>query len=236
MKNELLTYRRVPLSDTPNFRDLGGYATQDGKMTRYGVFFRAACPNSLSDSDKQLLKYLNVTTAVDLRGGGNFDETQAGFISEGITLHNIAIGGGVAPKRVADCPQGYMEIVYNPNMAEVFKTLADCKGAAVFHCFAGKDRTGIVAALLLMLAGVADEDIIADYTLSYAYFLKRIREDFARIECEKDVYIPHPEHMEGFLKLFRKKYCNVNNYLLQLGVSQQQINNIINKFVTCVCF
>lgn len=230
MKNSLIL-KRIPLSDTPNFRDLGGYATANGGATRFGVFFRSACPNSLSDFDKKLLRELNVTTAIDLRGGGNYDETQAGFVVDGITIYNIPVGGGQAPKYAVDCPKGYMEIIDNPAIADVFKTLADCKNAAVFHCFAGKDRTGVVAATLLMTAGVSDEDIIADYTLTYAYFLKRLREDFLRTDCERDVFIPHPEHMEGFLKLFRAKYGNACNYLLQIGVSEEQINIIIDKLV-----
>lgn len=230
--NNNLIYRRIPLSDTPNFRDLGGYATDNGGATRFGVFYRSACPNSLSDPDKQLLKELNLTTAVDLRGGGNADEKQAGFVADGITVYNIPIGGGNAPKYAVDCPKGYMEIIDNqPAMADVFKTLADCDGAAVFHCFAGKDRTGVVAAVLLMTAGVSEVDIVADYTLTYAYFLKRLREDFRRTDCEKDVFIPHPEHMEGFLKLFRLKYGTARNYLLQIGVAQRQIDNIVNKLV-----
>lgn len=225
-------YKRVPLSDTPNFRDLGGYPTWNNKVTRFGVFFRSACPNSLSESDKQMLKRLNITTAVDLRGGGNVDETQAGFIADGITIYRIPVGGGEPPRFAVDCPKGYMQIVDNHQaMADVFKTLADCKGAAIFHCFAGKDRTGVVAAVLLMTAGVADVDIVADYTLTYAYFLKRLREDFNRTDAEKDVFIPHPEHMEGFLKLFREKYGNAHNYLLKIGVTQSQIDRIISKLV-----
>ncbi len=70
-------YRRVPLSDTPNFRDLGGYPTRDGKITRFGVFFRSACPNSLNGADIKLLRRCNITTAVDLRGGSNKDDIVA---------------------------------------------------------------------------------------------------------------------------------------------------------------
>ena len=230
MTNDVI-YKRIPLSDTPNFRDLGGYATADGGVTRYGVFYRSACPNSLSETDKQLLNKLNVTTAVDLRGGGNLDETQAGFISDGITIHNIAVGSGKAPKYAVDLPNVYMEFVAHPNMVNVFSTLADCSTAAVFHCFAGKDRTGTVAAILLMLAGVSDVDIVADYALTYPYFLKRIRDDFKRTDSEKDVFIPHPEHMETLLKLFRAKYGTARDYMLSIGVTEQQIQKIINKFV-----
>lgn len=225
--------RRIPLSDTPNFRDLGGYATLDGGVTCFGVFYRSACPNSLSDDDKRLLKDINVTTAVDLRGGGNVDERQQGFTDiEGIDAYNIPIGGGQVPRYAADCPDSYIEIADSPNVKQVFQTLAQSNGAAVFHCFAGKDRTGVVAAILLMLAGVADVDIVADYTLTYAYFLKRLRQDFLRTDAEPDVFKPLPEHMEGFLRLFRQKYGDARNYLLQLGLTANQIDGIVNKFVT----
>ena len=226
-----IIYRRIPLSDTPNFRDLGGYATARGGVTRFGVFYRSACPNSLNKSDAELLKSLNVTTAVDLRGGSNADEIQRGFICEGITVHTIPIGTNEIPRRAVDVPAGYMRVTEHPNFAEVFKILADCNGAAVFHCFAGKDRTGIVAALLLMLAGVADTDVIADYTLSYAYFLKRLRQDFLRTDAEANVFRPLPEHIEEFLKLFRQRYGTVDNCLLDKGVTEEQINRITDKFV-----
>lgn len=223
--------RRIHLSDTPNFRDLGGYATLDGGVTRFNVFYRSACPRSLSDDDRSCLAQLNITTAIDLRGGSNAEETQRAFIADGITIYHIGIGTNEIPKFAYEVPDGYMRIVEHPNFADVFRTLADCKGAAVFHCFAGKDRTGVVAALLLMLAGVADEDIIADYTLSYAYFLRRLRQDFLRTDAEPNVFRPMPEHMEGFLKLFREKYGDARSYLLKLGLTNNQLDCIVNKFV-----
>jgi len=232
MINGSSTYRRVPLSDTPNFRDLGGYPTRDGKITRFGVFFRSACPNSINDADIKLLKSCNITTAVDLRGGSNKDELQKGYADiEGIATYNFPLGGGEAPKFAVDCPQSYLGLAENRNVANVIKILADCNGAAVFHCFAGKDRTGVIAAILLMTANVDDVDIIADYTLTYAYFLKRLRMDFLRDDAEPDVFKPLPDHMEGFLKLFRQKYGNVNDYLLKLGVTQLQLQRIKEKFV-----
>lgn len=224
--------RRLPLSDTPNFRDLGGYATQNGGVTRFNVFYRSACPRSFNDFDRARLAQLNVATAVDLRGGSNVDETMRAFVSDGITIYNIPIGTNEIPKFAYEVPDGYMKIVEHENFADVFRTLADCQGAAVFHCFAGKDRTGVVAAMLLMLAGVADEDIIADYTLTYAYFLKRLRQDFLRTDAEPDVFRPLPEHMEGFLQLFRAKYGDARSYLLQLGLTADRIDGIVNKFVT----
>ena len=225
-------YKRVPLSDTLNFRDLGGYPTADGKLTKYGVFFRSACPNSLNKADEELLKTLGVSTVIDLRGGGNVDEVQQGYTAlPNLQCYNFPLGGGIPPKRVVDCPYSYLEIAESPNMVKVFKVLADCEGAVLFHCFAGKDRTGVVAALLLMLANVYDTDIVADYTLSYAYFLSRIRLDFSRYDAEIDVFKPLPDHMEGFIRVFREKYGTARKFLLAIGLTENQINRIVDKFV-----
>lgn len=229
--NDGIIIRRIPLSNTLNFRDLGGYATVNGGATKFGVFYRSACPNGLNSDDVVMLKDLNVTTAVDLRGGSNADEKQRGFICDGITVRNIPIGTNEIPRRAVDVPEGYMRVTEHPNFAEVFKVLADCSGAAVFHCFAGKDRTGIVAALLLMLADVSDTDIIADYTLTYAYFLKRLRQDFLRTDAEANVFRPLPEHMEEFLNLFRQRYGSVRDCLLSKGVTERQLDAITDKFV-----
>lgn len=217
--------RRIPLSDTLNFRDFGGYPTVDGKVTQYGVFFRSACPNGLNIADKALLKSLNITTAVDLRGecGGAM---QTGFITDGINVYHFSVGGDNPPNRVEDCAQGYLNIAESADIVGVFKTLANNTGAAVFHCSAGKDRTGVVAALLLSLASVADEDIIADYILSYAYYLTKLRQYFLCAEVPCDVLKPLPEHMEGFLKLLRAKYGTTQNYMLRLGVLDADIQKL----------
>lgn len=230
--NEPVIFRRVPLTDTPNVRDLGGYATNNGSITRWNVFLRSACPNKLTKGDIELLKRIGVTAVVDLRGGGNEDELLAGYNqAEAFRCYNFAVGGGNPPATVTECGNSYLEIADNPNMKDVFATLALNDGATIFHCFAGKDRTGVVACILLMLAGVADCDIIADYCQSYAYFLERIRDDFARIDAERDVFIPHPEHIESFMRVFREKYGNARNYLLRMGLTQTQIDSILNKFV-----
>ncbi len=230
--NPPVIFRRLPLTDTPNARDLGGYATRDGGITRWNVFLRSACPNKLTESDVELLKRIGVTAVVDLRGGGNEDELLTGYTqARAFRCYNFPVGGGNPPAKITECGRSYLEIADNPNMYRVFAALADNQGATVFHCFAGKDRTGIVASILLMLAGVADVDIIADYTQSYAYFLERIRADFDRTDAERDVFIPHPEHIESFMRLFRAKYGDAQNYLLRMGLTQTQINCIIGKFV-----
>lgn len=223
--------RRIPLSDTPNLRDLGGYAAQNG-ATRWRAFFRSACPVSLTETDAEILRALGVTDVIDLRGGGNADEVMRGYgaLTE-LSVHRIPIGDEAVPKTARECPYNYMKIAEHPNIARVFGVMAQSRGAVIFHCFAGKDRTGVVAALLLMLAGVSDEDVIADYTLTYAYFLKRLRQDFKRTDAEADVFKPLPEHIEGFIRLLRERYGDARNFLLQKGVTQAQLETLLNKFV-----
>lgn len=224
-------YRRVPLSDTQNFRDLGGYAAANG-VTRYGVFFRSACPDSLNENDGKIMKDLGITSVIDLRGGGNIDETLTGYtVLKGFDFFNFPLGSGEPPKLAKDVPASYLAVAESANMKEILKTMANNDGATLFHCFAGKDRTGVVAAILLMLAGVADVDIVADYTLSYAYFLSRIRIDLSRFDAERDVFKALPEHMEGFLKLFKEKYGSALAYTEKIGVQRADTEKILQKLV-----
>lgn len=229
MNNHL---RRIPLSDTLNLRDLGGYAAANCGATRWNAFFRSACPNSLSSGDGEILRGLCVTDVIDLRGGDNADEVMRGYeVLPFLNVHHIPVGDEAAPKTASEVPSNYLKIAEHCNMPQVFRVLAESRGGVIFHCFAGKDRTGVVAAILLMLADVSDEDIIADYTLTYAYFIKRLREDFLRDDAEPNVFKPLPDHMEGFMRLFREKYCDVRSFLLKQGVTEQQINKILRKFV-----
>lgn len=224
--------RRIPLSDTPNLRNLGGYATINGGATRWNAFFRSACPVSLTQRDGEILRGLGVTDVIDLRGGGNADEVMRGYeaLTE-LSVHRMPIGDESVPKTASEVPYGYLRIAEHSNIPQVFRVLANAHGAVIFHCFAGKDRTGVVAALLLMLAGVSDEDVIADYTLTYAYFLKRLRQDFNRTDAEPNVFKPLPDHMECFIRLLRERYGDARSFLLQKGVTETQIESILNKLV-----
>lgn len=224
-------YRRVPFSHTLNARDLGGYATPLG-TTKWKVFFRSGCPVNFDDNDAKLLGELGVTAIVDLRGGENVDESLPTPQNlKGVARYNIPLGDGGIPYFAKDVPNSYMDFAANTqHVKKIFDVFAEEKGAVMFHCFAGKDRTGVVAALLLLLAGVYDTDIIADYTLSYAYFLDRIQSDFSRTDAEKDVFVPQPTHMKEFLRLFRNKFGSVQNYLASIGVGDAAQQKIIDKF------
>jgi len=224
-------YRRVPFSHTLNARDLGGYATPLG-ITKWNVFFRSGCLVNFDDNDEKLLGELGIKAIIDLRGGGNVDESLPTPQNlKGVARYNIPLGDGSIPYFAKDVANSYMDFVANTqSVKNIFDVFAKENGAVLFHCFAGKDRTGVVAALLLLLVGVSDTDIIADYTLTYAYFLDRIQSDFSRTDAERNVFVPQPDHMKEFLRLFRNKYGSVQNYLSGVGVDATAQQKIIDKF------
>ncbi len=225
-----MNLRRIPFSKTVNFRDLGGYATPDG-MTKFNVFFRSACPVDFDEKDKEKFAALNIGTVVDLRGMTNFDFEIAPPVIDGVQTLNFPLSGGSAPKRDRDVAPSYLGMLKcTESMRGIFETFADAEKGVMFHCFAGKDRTGVVAALLLSLVGVSREDIVADYCLSYAYYIEKLRNFYGKGHVRK-VSLSLPEHMEVFLQRFYDKYGSVEEYLCGIGVDNARQQKIKDKFV-----
>ena len=112
-------------------------------------------------------------------------------------------------------------------MAKVMGIIARAPGGVYFHCRAGKDRTAVVAALLLLLAGVPDADLLADYMLSASYLEARWRtQKFFMSE-----FLPQTSHMRGFLELFRKEYGDVERYLLGIGLTEEEVWGLKDRLV-----
>jgi protein-tyrosine phosphatase len=170
----------VPLQGGSNFRDLGGYRTADGRKVRRGAVFRSAHLGGLTDADRAALGKLGVRTIVDLRGVNEAAETP--HLVEGLDCRVIGahIEPGVGEKirgAVANGtanPHIMMQFLTDhyrdyprrcaPGFQKLFATLSDgAHRPLVFHCTAGKDRTGFASALLLTLLGVSWETVIEDY-------------------------------------------------------------------------
>ena len=102
-------------------------------------------------------------------------------------------------------------------MAGALRAIAEAPQAVLFHCTAGKDRTGVVAALLLWLAGVSEEDILADYIVSGPYLQQMLR---AYCEAHPGAVVcpPQSAYMRSFLRLFAQRYGTLRQYLEMLGV------------------
>ena len=176
-----------------NFRDYGGYATAGGPRMAVQRFFRSANPALASDDDLRRLADMGLTHIVDLRRP---DERQrnpsrrwenfAASVVENDDDHegDESWHGFMAESDLtADAFRGYLNRYYRrgPHLprhidlfTRYFDAVADGDGALLVHCAAGKDRTGVLAALVLSVLGVADDDIAADYTLSADAMTRRL--------------------------------------------------------------
>lgn len=169
--------RHIAFDRLYNFRDAGGYRTGDGRTVRCGRLYRSDSLGKLSGQDRELFRALAVRTVLDLRHPHEVEARGRIPDGDGIGYHNIsvehrpydqaALGPDVEPGRfLAD---RYAELTLD-GAAEIRQALdllaAEGSAPVVIHCAAGKDRTGVLTALVLALLGVADDDIVADYALT----------------------------------------------------------------------
>lgn len=222
------------LKTTQNTRDLGGYRTKSGTLTREGSLIRSDVQNYPSKEDYDYLRAHGITTIIDLRGAKDVARKPSGFAGkEGFIYYNFQIeeGSGV-PESVDEVPKSYMAIASAKAISEVFRCIATAKTGVMFNCTAGKDRTGVVAAILLLHAGVCDKDIIDNYVLTREYGKERlelVNKNFPEIDM--NIVTPCEMYMEEFLGLFRKTYGDTDNYFKEIGLCDEEIRKIKCKLV-----
>jgi len=156
--------RRIELDGCVNFRDLGGYPTEAGRRLRWRVLFRSDALHALSASDVAHLRdEIGMSDVVDLRSSFELGAEGRGLLeSEPIDFHHTPLFDGdvrraetAAAERLTTLAERYigmLELASGP-IARVVEILSSARGAAVFHCAAGKDRTGVISAVLLGAVG-----------------------------------------------------------------------------------
>ncbi|GFP75409.1 tyrosine-protein phosphatase [Clostridium fungisolvens] len=227
--------RRFLLSCTLNTRDLGGYPIDHGRATAYKAFVRSDVPHKLSDEDIQLLLSNNITTIVDLRSD---DEAQSKPCAlkdhnDFQYYHSKIHGDGYLPASVEEVPISYFEMVDEQNtILNTMRLFSKAKGGVLYHCTAGKDRTGVISALLLLLAGVSKTDILADYHISQVY-LNSMLQQYCKSNNNVDINIitPKMEHMEKFLDMFLEKYNSVEEYFSKIGLEDNEVMQLKEKLI-----
>jgi len=244
--------RRLDWPDCQNTRDLGGLPTRSG-VTRSGVIIRSDNVASLTPAGRQAMIDYGVATVIDLRSesevkgapGPPFSEFQstspAMAIADGgvaVYLHLPLIDDATAPllNEAPAMPERYMLMLERrqPAFGAVFEAIAATDQPVLFHCFAGKDRTGLVAALMLSLAGVDPEAIGADYAETDVQLAGRYEEWLAkaapeRLETMRDELRCPPEWIIGTLENVERKWGGVEAYLEAAGLSQTAITRLQAK-------
>ena len=234
----LSAWNRMPksiLESTMNTRELGMYRIQGTKnYTLSNRIYRSDRCESLSASDKKLLLDRDITTIIDLRSEQEAETKPSAFSSDSdfIVFHYPIVEGMLPPNRLEAIPVSYMEIAHADCVKEVFKTIADANGGVLFHCTAGKDRTGVVSAILLALVGVSDEDIVYDYAISREFNKQRLEAYLKEHpEIDKDIVLANEKSMYGFLRMLREKHNSVDQYLRDIGISEYEIQELKSKLI-----
>lgn len=234
----LSAWNKMPksiLESTMNTRELGMYRIQGTKnYTLSNQIYRSDRCESLSASDKKLLLDRDITTIIDLRSEQEAETKPSAFSSDSdfIVFHYPIVEGMLPPNSLEAVPVSYMEIAHADCVKEVFKTIADANGGVLFHCTAGKDRTGVVSAILLALVGVSDEDIVYDYAISREFNKQRLEAYLKEHpEIDKDIVLANEKSMYGFLRMLREKHNSVDQYLRDIGISEYEIQELKSKLI-----
>jgi len=230
--------RHVRLAALFNVRDLGGYIGTDGRSTRWQTLYRADSINRASGDDLDRLAALGLRTVLDLRTPGELEQ-RGRFPVESVPVayHHLPViqetwGAWIDDLEVDPVSflvSRYLEMLDEggPALAAALEVLADPDSyPAVFHCAAGKDRTGVLAAVVLSLLGVADDDIAHDYGLSAPAMVALV--DWVRVNVPEALdtmtdqpaafLAAPPQAMADLLAIVRARHGSMAGYVAGLGV------------------
>ncbi|MBC1372983.1 tyrosine-protein phosphatase [Listeria booriae] len=232
--------RTIPLEGCFNFRDLGGYVNTAGKTVKWGKLYRSSLLTNITEKDKDTLEKLGVSWICDLRSTSEIAAKPTPAIAH-IKNRHIPIGTAKnesTESQKIDIPDDHR--VYEPLMGESYRVFAQSKDGFreiftdiiekeevpfLFHCTAGKDRTGVLGALLLKLLDVPENTILADYELTNQYAdnilgeMQGLVNAFSNSEKKIDVenFRPMAEARPAYLKIafdeMQKEYGSVDAYL-----------------------
>ncbi len=235
-------HRKLTLTGCVNFRDLGGYPAAGGRTIRWRQLFRADGLTRLDESDCAQLAELGLATVIDLRTVGEVEERgRFPEVTFEVEYHHLPLTDVLPPTEDLsryDEP-AFVTARYQQLFSEGSSSLARAvhvlaaPGAlpAVFHCSAGKDRTGILAALILGFLGVPRDVIVEDYALSaeaMIALLERLKQEYAESVAEVERYAPAvisvaPETMAAFLDSLEREHGTFDDLAASLGVTDAVI-------------
>jgi protein-tyrosine phosphatase len=241
--------RFIPLEGGWNFRDIGGYPTLNGGHTRPGLIYRSGSLHHLTEADRQTLQGLGIRTAFDMRQDYEHKSEGPDQVGDSITVIQMptSIGDTAIRDKVISDPNGFrMRDFYVSALApraeyhaNLFRQIVvNLDHPLVIHCSAGKDRTGIVIALLLRVAGVDDHTIVTDYTETARHLI-----GYSTKQAERFRGFGMPENVvremlacpginiRAMLDHLDATFGSAENYLIQGGASPEDIERFRLVFI-----
>jgi protein-tyrosine phosphatase len=238
--------RFLALAGADNARDLGGLPAADGRWTRTGRLVRAELTHALTDADIDLLSLeLNLRTLIDLRGDDEVAAAPLLWPGENIRRLHCPLPFRSGQTRSGGRHDfistylGYLELDHVPLVRAIRALLDPDNHAVLYHCAAGKDRTGVLSAIVLEILGVPREAIAADYALS-ATRIHRVVARLAPIE----IYSPDPNAAAAgvlaaepgtiltFLDELDARHGGAERWLLTHGVQPREIERFRRAMLT----
>ncbi|MNL05594.1 Tyrosine-protein phosphatase precursor [compost metagenome] len=226
---------QIPLEGQSNFRDVGGYKTQDGKLVRKGLLFRSGDLSRLTAKDLSYLSSIGLVEIVDFRTPEESKQApdripasvkayeSIPVVAGELNMDSLISGAKNHPdklkKFLVEANQSFVDDS-KPQFEEFFRILQSAKGPLVFHCTAGKDRTGFATALFYEAMGVHRDIIVDDYMAS-SQFLRPLQQSARHFAKEKGIdpmaldplLSVKTEYIEAAFDLIDKRYGGVEAYL-----------------------
>jgi len=239
--------RVIDLAGCLNFRDLGGYPAGDGRTIRWQQVYRSDALHHLTAADVARVRdELRIAEVIDLRSSAELrSEGRGALADEAIGFHHLPLFDGLQARpenwpEIATLADRYFllaEIAQAP-IARLITILAGANGPVVYHCAAGKDRTGVVSAVLLGLLGVRDEVIVADYAASQ----ENLEAIIERLMAAKgyrtmlDALPPDTLHAEAetmvtFLERVRERYGSMRGYARAAGIADALVDRLTERLL-----
>ncbi|MBB5648983.1 tyrosine-protein phosphatase [Pedobacter cryoconitis] len=244
------TTRLVPVQGAVNFRDLGGYQTNDGTHVKWGKVYRSAGISKLTDADLKLLAQKHIKSVVDFRSDEEVAKAKD-RLPAGASYLQLAAGSEGLGNMMAILPKltsgdslmisfysqtAHLKDKYKPFFQELLK-MPDTD-ALLFHCTAGKDRTGIGAALFLHALGVSDEIVLQDYLATNEYrkaenekMVKMMTQFGIKEQVARDMAGVKPEYLIATVKAIMQQYGSVDQFMTEeLGLKADDIALLKKKY------
>ena len=221
--------RLIALEGAQNFRDIGGYRAADGRRVKWGLLFRSADLSKLTEADVATLGNLGIQTVFDLRstserrGAPDVFAGRSSTVSLDYDVNSQAISAALRSGPTAESLRAAMSATYpllatslQPEYRQLFNQLLEGKGATIYHCTAGKDRTGMATALILSALGVPRETIYADYLMSNRFYhpiaaatpMGGLPPELSAVLMSVD-----QNYLRAFLESINAQYGSVDGYL-----------------------
>lgn len=235
----------IDIEGSLNLRDLGGMPVKDGKLFPYKIFLRSGSLSEFSPEAYDRLKDYGVTTVIDLRSKAEVIRYGNPAIDDkDIDFYNIPLFLG-DPDSETDLTMEFLKTHHlgdfyvqvleglGKEVVRVLNTISRAPGCSLFHCAHGKDRTGIICAIIYLLAGADREDIIRNYEFSYEYirwFLDPLIEN--REQCLKHTLRSDRINMEIMLEYLDRNYDgDICRYLKANGMTEEDLELLRSSFL-----